>query len=58
MDVAATSISLATNKVMQEVSTSMLKKTMDSAESQATALVQQMMPPVSKELGTYLDVRA
>ncbi len=59
MDIAAMSISMSTAKVQQEVSTSLMKKTMDSAEANALNLISQMMPstpPVSAEAGTYINM--
>ncbi len=54
MSVAATSIENSLAQVQQDVSISLLKKTMDSQESQATQLIQQMAPPPS--FGHKLDV--
>ena len=45
MDIAAASIGMRLTQVQQSVQTSMLKKTMDSQEAQAQALIAEMMPP-------------
>lgn len=51
--IAAASIQMSTMKVQQQVETTMLKKTMDTQEAQATQLIQQMMPPSSHIIDTY-----
>ncbi len=60
MDIAAMSIDSASIKLQQQVSMSMLKKTMDSQESQAAALISQMMPQIASPpgVGEHIDVLA
>ncbi len=62
MDIAAMSIDSSLLKVQSQVKISLLKDTMDSAESNASSLINQMLPvnnvKVLQDLGSILDVRA
>ena len=51
--IAALSIQMNTQQVQQQVQTTMLKKTMDTQEAQATQMIQQMMPPSNHIIDTY-----
>lgn len=48
--IAAASMDMSAAKVQQAVQTTMLKKTMDSQEAQAEAMISQMMPPPSSNI--------
>lgn len=59
MDIAAMSMSLATNRLQMDVSTSVVKKAMESAEINAEGLVQ-MLEAAQQTLPSenIIDVRA
>lgn len=52
MDIAAMSMALSTNKVMQQASLSVTKKAMDVAENQMQQMVQMMQQSTAR-----LDIR-
>ncbi len=58
MQIAATSMTMAEQKLQQSVSVSMLKKTMDSAEASMSKILDMMdIMPSPDGRGTLLDVR-
>ncbi len=58
MQIAATSMTMAEQKLQQSVSVSMLKKTMDSAEASMSKILDMMdTMPSPDGRGTLLDVR-
>ena len=56
--IASASMTMSTAKVMQEVSLSVTKKTMDAQEQAAAQLIEQFQSVNPPHLGQNIDVRA
>ena len=56
MDIAALSMSLSQSKLMTDVGTAVLAKTMDTATIEGDAMVKMMEQSVNPGLGANLDV--
>lgn len=57
MDIAGLSMALAQTKVMNDVSTAMLAKSMDTTEAISESMIQMMEQSVTPNLGTNIDIR-
>lgn len=58
MDIGRVSVDAAAGGLMQAVQLSLLKKSLDSEESAASTIVDQMMPQQAPSFGHKLDIRA
>lgn len=57
-NIASASMTMSTAKVMQEVSLSIAKKTMDAQEQAATQLIEQFQSVNPPHLGQIIDIKA
>lgn len=57
MDITALSTSLSQSNLMNQVSTSVLKLSMDTAEQSMAGMIKMMETSVNPELGTTIDIR-
>ena len=57
MDIAGLSMALAQTKVMNDFSTAMLAKSMDTTEAISESMIQMMEQSVTPNLGTNIDIR-
>ena len=57
MDIAGLSVALGQTKVMNDVSTAMLAKSMDTTEAISESMIQMMEQSVTPNLGTNIDIR-
>ena len=57
MDIAGLSVALGQTKVMNDVSTAMLAKSMDTSEASSESMIQMMEQSVTPNLGTNIDIR-
>lgn len=57
MDIAGLSVALGQTKVMNDVSTAMLAKSMDTSEAISESMIQMMEQSVTPNLGTNIDIR-
>ena len=57
MDIAGLSVALGQTKVMNDVSTTMLAKSMDTSEAISESMIQMMEQSVTPNLGTNIDIR-
>lgn len=57
VDIAGLSMALAQTKVMNDVSTAMLAKSMDTTEAISESMIQMMEQSVTPNLGTNIDIR-
>lgn len=58
MDIAALSMALSQMNVRTEANVSIMKKTIDQAETNGQDVVKMLEPPVQPHVGGRLDVRA
>ena len=57
MDIAGLSVALGQTKIMNDVSTAMLAKSMDTSEAISESMLQMMEQSVTPNLGTNIDIR-
>lgn len=57
MDIAGLSMALSQTKVMNDVSTAMLAKSMDTAEVIGDSMIKMMEQSVTPNLGANIDIR-
>lgn len=57
MDITALSTSLSQSNLMNQVSTSVLKLSMDTAEQSMAGMIKMMETSVNPELGTTIDIK-
>jgi hypothetical protein len=57
MDIAALSVSMHQASVMQQADVSIMKKAMDTAQTNSDALVRMMEKSVMPNLGSNIDIK-
>lgn len=57
MDIASLSMALSQTKVMNDVSTAMMSKSLDTVEVLGDSMIQMMEQSVTPNLGASIDIR-